>query len=452
MRTWLRYALVVLLSALVFGAYAIASNPTITRRNVVSRSGDTMTGTLTLAGAAAPALDVTGVASGSSAIRLADGQRITWGSDLMLTDSASRFQVLVGTNFSSDIDVGAGIVLETDLNSDRTTATFSITSDTTAATMSTTVAAITLAPTATPDANDLILEVNSAAAASLFTVDLEGDVVLLGDLNSDVTTSTFDITSDTTAATMSTTVAAITFAPTATPDANDLLLELNDAAGSTLFSVDLEGDVFLSSDLNSDITGSSFDITSDTNAATATSVGGAAPVAAITLAPTATLDASDSFFALRNAAGGVLFDVDIEGDVFAANGQFWGRTSAATMSTTVAGVQISTLATPDANDLIFAVARGPTAGYRFTVDDEGDGVFTGNLDVGGTGSVTTCTLDGASPSVCTATVVASSTCVCANVGTTAAIANNGCAVSLSGTTLTVTSANAAGNVVNIHCF
>lgn len=385
MKDWMKYVAIVLMSAVVFGAYAVASSPTLFIRNRVSRSGDTMTGTLTLAGTAAPALDVTGVASGSSAIRLADGQRISWGSDLMLTDSASRFQVLVGTNFSADIDVGTNITMD-------------------------------------------------------------------GDLNNDTTTGTFDITSDTTAATMSTTVAAITFAPTATPDANDLLLELNDAAGSTLFSVDLEGDVFLSSDLNSDITGSSFDITSDTNAATATSVGGAAPVAAITLAPTATLDASDSFFALRNAAGGVLFDVDIEGDVFAANGQFWGRTSAATMSTTVAGVQISTLATPDANDLIFAVARGPTAGYRFTVDDEGDGVFTGNLDVGGTGSVTTCTLDGASPSVCTATVVASSTCVCANVGTTAAIANNGCAVSLSGTTLTVTSANAAGNVVNIHCF
>lgn len=68
-----------------------------------------------------------------------------------------------------------------------------------------------------------------------------------------------------------------------------------------------------------------------------------------------------------------------------------------------------------------------------------------------TSNATTCTLNAGSPSTCTATVTASAMCVCANVGATAAIANNGCAVSLSGTTLTVTSANAANNVVNIWC-
>jgi hypothetical protein len=68
-----------------------------------------------------------------------------------------------------------------------------------------------------------------------------------------------------------------------------------------------------------------------------------------------------------------------------------------------------------------------------------------------TNNATTCTLDGASPSVCTATVTASAKCVCSNVGATAAIAANGCAVGLSGTTLTVTSANGATNVVNIWC-
>lgn len=64
---------------------------------------------------------------------------------------------------------------------------------------------------------------------------------------------------------------------------------------------------------------------------------------------------------------------------------------------------------------------------------------------------TTCTLDGASPSVCTATVTAGTTCMCSLVGATAAIAAKGCAVGLSGTTLTVTSANAATDVVNILC-
>jgi len=65
---------------------------------------------------------------------------------------------------------------------------------------------------------------------------------------------------------------------------------------------------------------------------------------------------------------------------------------------------------------------------------------------------TSCTLGGESPSVCPAqTVVASSVCTCSNVGTSAAIAAAGCAVSLSSTTLTVTSANGATNVVNYSC-
>lgn len=63
-----------------------------------------------------------------------------------------------------------------------------------------------------------------------------------------------------------------------------------------------------------------------------------------------------------------------------------------------------------------------------------------------------CTLDGASPSVCTDTVTAGAICVCSPVGATAAIAAAGCAVGLSSTTLTVTSANGATNVVNWHCF
>lgn len=63
-----------------------------------------------------------------------------------------------------------------------------------------------------------------------------------------------------------------------------------------------------------------------------------------------------------------------------------------------------------------------------------------------------CTLNGATPSVCTATVIASATCTCSIVGTTAALAAQGCAVSLASTTLTITSAAAATNVVNYHCF
>jgi hypothetical protein len=66
-------------------------------------------------------------------------------------------------------------------------------------------------------------------------------------------------------------------------------------------------------------------------------------------------------------------------------------------------------------------------------------------------TVTTCTLNAASPSTCTATVSASSTCTCTPVGATAAIAAAGCAVGLVSTTLTATSANGLGNVVNLIC-
>lgn len=83
--------------------------------------------------------------------------------------------------------------------------------------------------------------------------------------------------------------------------------------------------------------------------------------------------------------------------------------------------------------------------------DAGVGLIVGEFAVLGSTTVTTCTLGGQSPSTCTATVRAGSKCVCSNVGASAAIAAAGCAVGLSGTTLTVTSANAANNVVNIHC-
>lgn len=67
-------------------------------------------------------------------------------------------------------------------------------------------------------------------------------------------------------------------------------------------------------------------------------------------------------------------------------------------------------------------------------------------------SVGSCTLNAASPAVCTDTVLASTKCLCSLVGTTAAIAAMNCAVSVSGTTLTVTAANGADAVVNWICF
>ena len=76
---------------------------------------------------------------------------------------------------------------------------------------------------------------------------------------------------------------------------------------------------------------------------------------------------------------------------------------------------------------------------------------TGALTISASATNTTCTLNGGSPSTCTATVTAGTKCQCTPVGATAAIAAGGCAVSLSGTTVTATSANGLTNLVNLFC-
>ena len=61
-----------------------------------------------------------------------------------------------------------------------------------------------------------------------------------------------------------------------------------------------------------------------------------------------------------------------------------------------------------------------------------------------------CTLDGASPSKCTATVKSGAICICQGVGTSAASAI-ALAHSVTSTTLTCTGANGLTNVVEYHC-
>lgn len=80
---------------------------------------------------------------------------------------------------------------------------------------------------------------------------------------------------------------------------------------------------------------------------------------------------------------------------------------------------------------------------------------------GGTGAISnfastknrgTCTLNGGTPSTCTATVNASAKCLCSPVGATAIIAAGGCGVGVASTTLTITGPATATNDVNYHCF
>ena len=344
------------------------------RRNVVSRSGDTMTGDLTMSSTGIIFSGTSAAASGEERVYQRAANVVTfavegsamWEIDSngelynptgnraigdsstriggVFSNSAFNSSVASGSNAitltvdGARVDFGTGasdyassdattvtfagpVSITSPLNSDTTSATFSITSDTTAATLSTSVAAVTLNSTVTPDADDLMVSVLSGAGgSSVFSVDLEGDLFLDSDINSDVTGSSFDITSDTTAVTMSTTVAAITLAPTATPGANDLLVEVNDAAGNSILSVDLEADLFIGVVNTGTVNvggnfvrglgdSTTFSITSASTAVTASST-----VAAITLAPTATLDENDLVVEANSAAGTSLFTVDLEGD------------------------------------------------------------------------------------------------------------------------------------------
>lgn len=77
------------------------------------------------------------------------------------------------------------------------------------------------------------------------------------------------------------------------------------------------------------------------------------------------------------------------------------------------------------------------------------GTFTGLVSM--TSNAGSCTLNGGTPSTCTATVTAGAKCQCTPVGTTAVIAAAGCAVSVSSTTLTATSGATLTNDVNYLC-
>lgn len=135
-----------------------------------------------------------------------------------------------------------------------------ITSDTTATAMTSTVAALTVKPTATPAANDLVFQVVDDADTSLFKVDLEGDATFAGtiscgsvgtitgdltlgggDFTSSKTNQSFNIVSQTADATTSSTVAAITLSSDVNVASGDLILEVNNSAADSLLSVDEQG-------------------------------------------------------------------------------------------------------------------------------------------------------------------------------------------------------------------
>lgn len=90
-------------------------------------------------------------------------------------------------------------------------------------------------------------------------------------------------------------------------------------------------------------------------------------------------------------------------------------------------------------------------GLCFSVAHADCSTTTGPIHSTSSKTVGHCTLNGATPSVCTATVAAGTTCQCSPVGGTSVIAAAGCSVALSSTTLTITSGAALTNDVNYTC-
>lgn len=197
-----------------------------------------------------------------------------------------------------------------------TGATMNIKSDTSAATSSSTVGAFTFAPTAVQDSGDLHTEWNNSAGTSLAYILDEGSAWFRGNFTINNGTlftgldTPFDLRSNATATTATASVAAFRVRTAQTLGANDLAASVcSPDAVTNWWAVDIEGDTFQTGDLASTQT-TSFDITSATSAATATT-----DVAAFTIAPTVALDADDQVVEVNNSAGTRLMALDQEGDL-----------------------------------------------------------------------------------------------------------------------------------------
>lgn len=283
-------------------------------------------------------------------------------------------------------------------------------------------------------------------------------------------TATCGMLSSINPATASTTVAAVTENFPAGLDADDLAWQVLAGGGGYVAKVDVEGDTQIAGDFTfSDTLTSTTDATllisgAATDAVTSGTVG------VFTLKAQQNITAADLLLDVQDSAGGHAFTVT-EGGVTQPAGAFcvpvnqtlrFNASAACSTGPYVYATGASILKLGDGtgaeawwdavgfypgSDNTRALGQG---GLRWTT-----GSFAGNVTLGdltGDASVRgACTLNGGAPATCTATVTAAAYCTCSNVGTTAAIALTGCAVSLSGTTLTVTSANAANHNVNYHC-
>lgn len=310
-------------------------------------------------------------------------------------------------NQSSYTATGAG----PQWNCSLATATCDMRSSINAATAGAGTPAFSLTPTATLDADDVLLMLYQVAGgSSVFQIDLEGDTVAggaiqYGNTNGNLTSAsaaTMKLQSSTTDATTSGTVGAITLKSGADITATDLLLDVQDSAGA--------------------------------HALTVTEAG-----AAVALASLGT--ASGSGCGLHQATGNLL--------------SFSGSASACS-----AGVYMS--APSGSGPLKLAINSANEFQWTSTefAPDSASGSSLGTTtlpwsDIAGDTSMRgSCTLNNATPSTCTATVTVGAYCTCSIVGATAAIAAQGCAVdeeTQTNTILTITSGAVSTAKVVYHC-
>lgn len=174
-------------------------------------------------------------------------------------------------------------------------------------------------------------------------------------------------------------------------------------------------------------------------------------------------DGQTASFTTLTATGAVTLDSTLSVDLGATFGTIvsspildGGAIIGTTLNTSGATVLGGAVTTTGPNTLALYTSLQDAGVNNATVT--GNSTIAGTLGVTGTITATggltvpttvggTCTLDGASPSVCTATVLSGSTCVVSNTGT----ATNGVKGAVASTTLTVTGPNGATDVVAYLC-
>jgi hypothetical protein len=140
-----------------------------------------------------------------------------------------------------------GIDVWNDIAGKDTTSTMLISSDTSNATATSTVGTITLKATEDIASSDLVVDVQSSAAAHLLSVNELGDLTILDDFvfgGGDVRGSSSGVnyfTSQTDDATTSTTVASISFRALINITNGDLVMNVENSAGDNLLTVSEQG-------------------------------------------------------------------------------------------------------------------------------------------------------------------------------------------------------------------